>query len=102
MMHILITNALIYEYYEMVCISDEFFNFSHLEGPLRNMISAATRLKNIQPHKIQLTPLPCVPSGWAVRVHPVCLLLHLVSLILVEWRQVPGPGSADAGVPLDH
>ena len=41
-------------------------------------------------------------SGRTLRVHPVRLLQHLVPLLLVEWRQVPGARRADAGLPLDH
>lgn len=33
-------------------------------------------------------------AGRAVRVHPVRVLLHLVPLLLVEPRQVPGPRGA--------
>mmetsp|Transcript_27135 Transcript_27135/g.75847 ORF Transcript_27135/g.75847 Transcript_27135/m.75847 type:complete len:217 (-) Transcript_27135:97-747(-) len=41
-------------------------------------------------------------AGRPVRVHPVRLLLHVVPVVLVEQRQVPGPGGAAAGLPLDH
>lgn len=37
-------------------------------------------------------------AGRAVRVHPVRLLLHVLPLLLVEQRQVPGPGCAAGGV----
>ena len=42
-----------------------------------------------------------VLTGWAVRVHPVCLLQHLLPQLLVELRQVPGPCRANASLPLD-
>lgn len=40
--------------------------------------------------------------GWSIRVHIVRVLLDFVPILLVERRQVPGAGSADASVPLDH
>ena len=40
-------------------------------------------------------------AGRAVRVHPVRVLQHVVPVVLVERRPVPGPRGADAVVPLD-
>ena len=41
-------------------------------------------------------------AGRTVRVHPVRVLQHGVPVVLVERRQVPRPGRAHAGLPLDH
>lgn len=44
-----------------------------------------------------------MPPGWPIRVHLVRLLLHFLSVLLVECRQgLPGPGCAHAGLPLDR
>lgn len=43
---------------------------------------------------------PC--AGWTLRVHPVRLLQHQLSQLLVEWGQVLGPCSTDAGKDRFH
>ena len=40
-------------------------------------------------------------AGWLVRMHSMRMLLHLVSELLVEQRQVPWTRRLDAGVPMD-
>ena len=40
-------------------------------------------------------------AGRSVRVHPVCVLQHLLPLLLVERRQVLGTRCANAGLPVD-
>nr|KAF6380241.1 succinate dehydrogenase complex iron sulfur subunit B [Myotis myotis] len=40
-------------------------------------------------------------EGWAVRVHPLCLLQHQLPQLLVEWRQILGTCGAHAGLSLD-
>lgn len=39
-------------------------------------------------------------AGWAVRMHPVCLLLHLLPQLLVEWRPLSRAGRFIAGLSL--
>lgn len=36
-------------------------------------------------------------AGWPVWVHPLCLLQHQLSQLLVEWRQIPGTCCPHAG-----
>lgn len=40
-------------------------------------------------------------TRWHVRMHPLCLLFHRVSVLLVECRQVPRTGRLDASLPMD-
>merc|ERR1712137_452898 len=41
-------------------------------------------------------------TRWDVRVHSLCLLLHFVSVILVERRQVSRTRRLDAGLSMDR
>ncbi len=41
-------------------------------------------------------------AGWALRVHPVCLLLDQLPQLLVESGSLSGPGRAAAGLSVDR
>lgn len=41
-------------------------------------------------------------AGRTLRVHPVCLLQHQLSQLLVEWGQVLGSCGTDAGKDRSH
>lgn len=79
-----------------------------LIGPVK-LLGAAQEHSAIPAAKDPATRRPGEPAehrgaqetGWPLRVHPLCLLLHELPLLLVERRQVLGAGCSAPGIPMD-
>lgn len=67
----------------MVCVSDEFSHFSHLKGPLRNMIPTATRIMFLgaDQHLDQLSVLELTRSIFLYKARnvPVYCYIELIT-----------------------